>query len=353
MTSDIPAASLGYRMPAEWEPHAATWLAWPHNEDTWPRRLPQVREIFLAMTEALHQDEMVHLLVDDAAAAEQVGRLMQARGIDAGSVSLHEIPTADAWLRDSGPIFLTGAAPQPPLAASAWRFNAWGGKYDDLQADAGLSQRIASCLGVPCFEPGIVLEGGAIDVNGSGACLTTEQCLLHPNRNPELPRADIERHLGDTLGVCHVIWLGRGIVGDDTDGHVDDVARFVGPSTVVCALETDPQDANFAPLQDNFRRLQAATDGRGRPLDVVPLPMPGRVGSPQERLPASYANFYIGNGVVLVPTYDHPDDDRALGILRDLLPGRRVVGISCEPLVWGRGAIHCVTQQQPAIAGKP
>ena len=341
MTPDTPAA-LGYRMPAEWEPHAATWLAWPHNEDTWPGRLPQVRDIFLDMIEALHQDETVHLLINDAATAEQVGQRIHDRGLDARAIKLHEIPTADAWLRDSGPIFLAGADPQPPLAASAWRFNAWGGKYDDLQTDAGLSQRIASRLGVPCFEPGMVLEGGAIDVNGSGACLSTEQCLLHPNRNPDLRRADIERYLGDTLGVCHIIWLGRGIVGDDTDGHVDDVARFVGPTTVVCALETDPQDANFAPLQDNFR-----------PLDVVPLPMPRRVGSPQERLPASYANFYIGNGVVLVPTYDHPNDDRALRILQDLFPGRRVVGIACESLVWGLGAIHCVTQQQPAIAGKP
>lgn len=351
MTPDTPAA-LGYRMPAEWEPHTATWLAWPHNEDTWPGRLPQVRDIFLDMIEALHRHETVHLLVNDAATAEQVDQRIRERGLEAGAINLHEMPTADAWLRDSGPIFLTGDSPQLTLAASAWRFNAWGGKYADLQADAGLSQRIASRLGVRCFAPGIVLEGGAIDVNGSGACLTTEQCLLHPNRNPDLQRADIECHLGATLGVCHVIWLGRGIAGDDTDGHVDDVARFVGPSTVVCALETDPQDANFAPLQDNLRRLRAATDECGRSLDVVPLPMPGRVGSPQERLPASYANFYIANGVVLVPVYDHPNDDRALRTLQDLFSGRRVIGIPCEPLVWGLGAIHCVTQQQPAVAGQ-
>ena len=352
MTSDTPAA-LGYRMPAEWEPHAATWLAWPHNEETWPGRLRQVQNIFLDMMEALHQNETVHLLINDAAAAARVGRLIQERGFDDRAIRPHEIPTADAWLRDSGPIFLTGADPQAPLAASAWRFNAWGGKYADLQADAGLSQRIASRLGVPCFEPGMVLEGGAIDVNGSGACLATEQCLLHPNRNPGWRRADIERHLRDTLGVCHVIWLGRGIVGDDTDGHVDDVARFVGPHTVVCALESDRQDANFAPLQDNFRRLEAAADAHGRPLEVVPLPMPGRVGPPRQRLPASYANFYVANGVVLVPTYGRASDDRALRILQDLFPGRRVVGIPCEPLVWGFGAIHCVTQQQPAVAGTP
>ena len=340
-------------MPAEWEPHAATWLAWPHNEDTWPGLLPQVQDIFLDMIRELHQDEMVHLLVNDAAAAGNVSRLMRERGINDSYVNLHEMRTADAWLRDSGPIFLCNQELQAPLAASAWKFNAWGCKYDDLLPDAGLSTRIALKVGVPCFEPGIVLEGGAIDVNGGGACLTTEQCLLHPNRNPSLDRADVERHLADVLGICHFIWLGHGIVGDDTDGHVDDVARFVGPGTVVCALETDRQDLNFGPLQDNRRRLQKATDGRGRPLEVVPIPMPGHVGSPRERLPATYVNFYIGNGVVLVPTFGQPNDDRALSILRELFPDRRVAGIRCEPLVQGLGAIHCVTQQQPAIADRP
>ena len=352
MTPDSPA-SQGYRMPAEWEPHDATWLAWPHNEETWPGLLPEVRAIFLDVIRALHHDEKVHLLVNDAAEADTVSRLMRDGGIDDRCVVLHDMPTADAWLRDSGPTFLCNPQLPAPLAASAWRFNAWGGKYDDLLADAGLSRRIARRLGVPCFEPGIVFEGGAVDVDGAGACLTTEQCLLHPNRNPSLQRADVERYLGDVLGACRVIWLGRGIAGDDTDGHVDDVARFVAPGTVVCARETDPCDPNFERLEDNLRRLRAARDGRGRPLDVVPLPMPGRVGSAQERLPASYANFYIGNGVVLVPTFGHANDERALGILRELFPDRRVAGLRCEPLVHGLGAIHCVTQQQPATAVRP
>ena len=352
MTPDSPAAR-GFRMPAEWEPHDATWLAWPHNEDTWPGLLSQVQDIFLDMIEALHQAEMVHLLVNDAAAADTVSRLIRDRGICDRSVTLHEMRTADAWVRDSGPIFLCSRERQAPLAASAWRFNAWGRKYDDLLADDGLSRRIALRIGVPCFEPGIVLEGGAIDVNGDGACLTTEQCLLNPNRNPSLQRADVERYLGDVLGLCHFIWLGRGIAGDDTDGHVDDVARFVGPGTVVCAEETDSLDPNYEALQDNCRRLQDANDGRGRPLEVVPLPMPGHVGPPLERLPASYVNFYIGNGVVLVPTFGHPNDARALSILEELFPDRRVAGIRCEPLVHGFGAIHCVTQQQPATAVRP
>lgn len=340
-------------MPAEWEPHAATWLAWPHNEETWPGLLPQVQDIFLDIIEALHHDEKVHLLVNDAAAGGLVGRLMRGRGINDSRVCLHEMPTADAWLRDSGPIFLCSPHMRAPLAASAWRFNAWGGKYEDLLADAGLAKQIAQRICVPCFEPGIVLEGGAIDVNGIGVCLTTEQCLLHPNRNPLLKRADIERRLADALGLCHFIWLGRGIVGDDTDGHVDDVARFVGPDTVVCARETERQDPNFVPLEENYCRLRSATDGRGRQLEVVALPMPGHVGSADELLPASYVNFYIGNGVVLVPIYGHPNDDRAMGILQELFPGRRVSGIRCEPLVRGLGAIHCVTQQQPVSAVGP
>ena len=352
MTPDSPAA-LGYRMPAEWEPHDATWLAWPHNEETWPGLLPEVRAIFLDLIRALHPGERVHLLVDDDAEADTVSRSMRDAGIDDRGVTLHELPTADAWLRDSGPTFLCNPALPAPLAASAWRFNAWGGKYDDLLADAGLSRQIARRLGVPCFEPGIVFEGGAVDVDGAGACLTTEQCLLHPNRNPSLQRADVERYLGDVLGAGHVIWLGRGILGDDTDGHVDDVARFVAPGTVVCARETDPGDPNFERLEDNFRRLRAAGDSRGRPLEVVPLPMPGRVGSACQRLPASYANFYIGNDVVLVPTFGHANDERALDILRELFADRRVAGIRCEPLVHGFGAIHCVTQQQPATAARP
>ena len=354
MMPDTPAA-LGYRMPAEWEPHAATWLAWPHNEETWPGRLPQVQNIFLAMVETLHQEETVHLLVNDAAAAAHVGRLIRARGFDERAIRLHEIPTADAWLRDSGPIFLTGADPQ----ARPWP-PAPGGSMPGA-ANTPICRPTPACrnasLGASACRVSSLAwfsRAAPSTSTASGVCLITEQCLLHPNRNPGLNRAGHRApSLATTLGVCHVIWLGRGIAGDDTDGHVDDVARFAGPDTVVCALESDPQDANFACLQDNFRRLQAATDARGRPLEVVSLPMPGRVGSLRERLPASYANFYIANGVVLVPTYGHANDDRALRILQDLFPGRRVVGIPCEPLVWGFGAIHCVTQQQPAVAGTP
>jgi len=348
MPSDTPAA-LGYRMPAEWEPHAATWLAWPHNTVTWPDQLAQVQDLFVHMIAALQEHELVHLLVNEAATAAQVRQRLQRCGTPQERVVVHQWRTADAWLRDSGPIFVT-AAPgvAPPLALHDWGFNAWGGKYADLLPDNDLPRQIAAYLGVPRFEPGIILEGGSIDVNGRGTCLTTEQCLLNPNRNPHLQRPDIERFLHDYLGVHRVIWLGQGIAGDDTDGHIDDIARFVNPTTVLCALAEDPQDPNYAVLQDNYRRLQAATDQEGRPLQVLALPMPGQVGPESARLPASYANFYIANGVVLLPIYDHPNDAKALTLVQDVFADRRVLALPCEPLVWGLGAIHCVTQQQPA-----
>jgi agmatine deiminase len=340
----------GYRMPAEWEPHAATWLAWPYNTVTWPDQLTQVQALFLRMIAALHEHETVHLLVPDTATAAVVREHLHRSGVRLACVVLHEHATADAWLRDSGPIFLTAMGTPQPVAISDWQFNAWGGKYADLLPDNDIPRYIAAFLAMPRFEPGIVLEGGSIDVNGRGSCLTTEQCLLNPNRNPHLQRSDLERYLHDYLGIRHVIWLGQGIAGDDTDGHVDDIARFVDPTTVVCVLEEDPQDINYEVLQDNYQRLQAATDQHGYALQVIPLPMPGPVGLPTGRLPASYANFYIANGVVLVPTYNHPNDQRALTILQQVFPDRRVLGLPCEPLVWGLGAIHCVTQQQPAPA---
>jgi agmatine deiminase len=341
-------------MPAEWEPHAATWLAWPHNTDTWPEQLEQVQSIYVQLIAALQAQEAVHVLVNDATAATQVLQRLAALGGRNEHLILHHHPTVDAWLRDSGPSFLTPTVNvAQSLAMVDWRFTAWGGKYPEMLVDDDLPRYIASLLGLPRFQPNVALEGGAIDVNGQGSCLTTEQCLLHANRNPQLQRIDIERALHDYLGVRHVIWLGEGIAGDDTDGHVDDIARFVNPTTVICGLTDDPQDANYTALQDNYRRLQAATDQDGRPLHVIPLPMPGLVGSVVAPLPASYANFYIANGVVVVPTYDHPNDHVALTTLQGIFADRRVMGIPCTPLVGGLGALHCITQQQPQIADTP
>ncbi len=343
-------ASLGYRMPAEWERHEATWLAWPHNPNTWPGKFAPVPDIYVQMVRALYQHERVHVCTNDAESAVRVRRLLRKAGVDFSStIQFHEIPTNDTWARDHGPIFITRPREgRSELAATDWIFNSWGQKYGPWDLDDVVPQKIATMFELQCFIPGIVLEGGSIDVNGHGTLLTTESCLLNPNRNPSLSRADIEDYLRAYLGVTHILWLGDGIVGDDTDGHIDDIARFVNPTTVVCAVEDDPVDVNYRPLQDNLKRLQGMKDQQGRPLHVVPLCMPSPVEYEGTRLPASYANFYIANDTVLVPTYDCPNDQRALTTLQELFPLRQVVGITCTDLVWGLGAIHCVTQQQPA-----
>jgi agmatine deiminase len=343
-------AELGYRMPAEWHRHSATWLTWPKDPETWPNRVPQVEEIFLQMMAALTPSETVNLLVDDEEAEGSVRKRCAFPGAE--NVRYHQIRTVDSWIRDYGPNFIVSAK---RLAFNDWIFNAWGNKYEELKQDDYIPARLESLLKVPRFEPGIVMEGGSIEVNGSGCVLTTEQCLLNPNRNPNLSRDEIEQYLKDYLGVEKVLWLGEGIVGDDTDGHIDDIARFVAPNVIVCAVEDDPQDANYKLLQDNLRRLQTMTDVTGRGFEIVTLPMPGVVGGTStgardlDRLPASYANFYIANNVVLSPVFGHPNDARALEILQRVFPGHRVIGINCEPLVWGMGTIHCVTQQQPEI----
>lgn len=351
-------ARLGLRLPAEWEPHAATWLSWPHNVETWPGRFAAVPPLFCAMAGALHLYERVHICVNDAATGRLVSSQLTRAGVDVDQLGVYEVPTNDAWARDYGPIFVTRPSRSQPdrteLALTDWGFNSWGGKYPPWDLDDAVARHIATRLALPRFVPGLVLEGGSIDVNGCGTLLTTEACVLNPNRNPALTRQDIETALSAFLGVNRIVWLGDGIAGDDTDGHVDDIARFVNPTTVVCAVEDDPLDINYRPLQDNLARLRRATDQDGRRLTVVPLPMPGPVlakdpASP--RLPASYANFYIANELVLVPTYDQPTDQRALDILQGLFPGRRVLGLPCTDLVLGLGAIHCVTMQQPAADG--
>lgn len=345
---ETPAA-LGYHMPAEWRRHSGTWLSWPKDPETWPNRVPQVEKIFLQMMVALAPHEIVNLLVDDEAAEQAVRQRCTFEA--AANIHFHRIKTVDSWIRDYGPNFLLNN--EGALAYNDWGFNAWGNKYEDLKKDDDVPRQLEGVLKVPRFEPGIVMEGGSIEVNGAGCVLTTEQCLLNPNRNPQLSRAEIEQYLKEYLGVERVLWLGEGIVGDDTDGHIDDIARFVSAGVVLCAVEDDPADANYELLQDNLQRLRQMTDAQGRSLEIVTLPMPGVVGGTStdsrnlDRLPASYANFYIANGVVLAPIFGHANDTRALDILQKLFPDRRVVGINCEPLVWGMGTIHCVTQQQP------
>ncbi len=352
--------SAGYRMPAEWERHEATWLSWPKDPVTWPGRVPQAEEIFIKMITVLSPHETVNLLVNDAKTEENVSKRLKAAGTDLKNVKIHKIVTVDSWIRDYGPIFIIrerkgvrpldsrGLTPFREIAYTDWIFNAWGGKYADLAKDNVIPEKLEPVLKIPRFETRLVLEGGSIDVNGSGTLLTTEQCLLTNTRNPHLSKEGIEKALSDYLGIKHVIWLGEGIVGDDTDGHVDDIVRFVGPKTVICALEEDEHDANYPMLKENYERLKQAVDQDGKKLEVIPFPMPGKVMSDEGRLPASYANFYIANHVVLVPVFGHKNDKFALAILKEMFPKREIAGIHCEPLVWGLGAIHCVTQQQPA-----
>ncbi|MGI8836951.1 MAG: agmatine deiminase family protein [Pyrinomonadaceae bacterium] len=357
-SANTTPAQLGFYMPAEWRLHEATWLSWPKDPETWPNRVSQVQDIFLKMMAALAPNETVNLLVDD----EETEQLVRARCTFAGTknIRFHRFPTIDSWIRDYGPNFLVSDKLSDKLqfvghelAFNDWRFNAWGNKYEELKKDDSIPQRLEGLLRAARFEPGIVMEGGSIDVNGAGCVLTTEQCLLNPNRNPQLNKLQIEQHLKDYLGVVKVLWLGEGIVGDDTDGHIDDIARFVAEDVIVCAVEEDTQDANYELLQDNLKRLEQMTDARGRAFEIVTLPMPGVVGGAStdsrnlDRLPASYANFYIANNVVLAPIFGHANDRRALDTLGRVFPERRVVGINCEPLVWGLGTIHCVTQQQP------
>ena len=346
-------------MPAEWEPHRATWIAWPHNRSDWPGRIEAVRWCYVEIVRGLAAVERVEIVLPDAGVERRtLGRLTRA-GVDRGRVGVHRFPTNRGWVRDSGGTFVRRAAtPEAPagVALVDWRFNGWA-RYDDWARDNRLPRRIAAAGRVPRIVPrapgrrrALVLEGGSIDVNGAGAALATEECLLDPAvqpRNPGMDREAVERALDTYLGVDTVIWLGRGIAGDDTHGHVDDIARFVGPATVAAAVEPDAADENHGPLADNLRRLRAARV-RGRRLTVVPLPMPRPLRFDGQRLPASYLNFYVANGVVLVPTFNDPADRVALGRLAELFPGREVVGIHAVDLVLGLGALHCLTLQEPA-----
>jgi agmatine deiminase len=342
-------AALGYAMPAEWAPHRATWLSWPHDSVTWPgRRMEAARRTFAAMAAALADGERVEILVKNAVLEREARSMLSDVGARASRIRFRRIPTADAWMRDFGPTFLVRRRGRGPKRAYVrWRFNAWGGKYDRLLRDDGLPDRLG--LRLPRFAPGIVMEGGSIDADGDGTLLTTEQCLLNRNRNPGLSKQDIERALCDTLGLSKVLWIGEGIAGDDTDGHVDDITRFVAPGVVLTSVEDDPRDENHAPLRENWKRLRTMTDAKRRRLEVVKLPMPSPLYAGRRRLPASYANFYVGNAVVLLPIYgDRTRDAKAIRTLARLFPTRRVVPLECADLVFGYGSIHCVTQQEPA-----
>jgi agmatine deiminase len=339
-------------MPAEWEPHEATWIAWPHRRDDWPGKFAPIPWVYVEIVRHLHHSERVRILVNDAATERRASRMLGKAGVHRGRIDFFLLPTNRSWTRDYGPMFVQAADGQ--LGILDWRFNAWA-KYPDWEHDDAIARQVSEALRVPRWEPTVgdlrmVLEGGSIDVNGQGLLLTTEECLLSPvqARNPGMSRVAIEKNLADWLGIRKVLWLGRGIAGDDTHGHIDDLARFVASQTIVAAVENNPSDVNYRPLQENWDRLRGLTGLDGEKFEVIDLPMPAPVIFDGHRLPASYANFYIANDRVLVPTFNDPNDRRALGTLAELFPDRLVVGIHAVDLVWGLGTLHCLTQQQPA-----
>jgi agmatine deiminase len=351
-STKIPA-TLGYRMPAEWEPHAATWLSWPRREgisfpDSFDRVLPALRAMVAALVDngqSGSDSEPVCINVINGAHEAEARAVLDV--LPQECITYYEIPTNEPWCRDHGPSFLTRDV-DPKLAVVDWDYNAWGNKYPPSDLDEVVPTRVAEILKAPVFYPRMILEGGSIEVNGAGALLTTESCLLNKNRNPNFDRTEIEQRLRDFLGVRQILWLGDGIEGDDTDGHIDDLARFVSETKIVTVVEENSDDANYKPLQENLERLREMKIN-GRKIDIVTLPMPKKIVREDLRLPASYANFYIANSCVLVPTFADPADERALSILRDCFPNRRVIGIDCRELIWGLGTFHCLTQQQPAV----
>ncbi len=347
-------------MPAEWEQHLACYLAWPHNRDTWPGKFEVIPPIYAEMVAKIARFEPVRLAVTDASQIDEVHAMIRdaARRTETEApgpllpIDIFHLPTNDAWARDHGPIFVNSVANAAPAGpnqiALDWLFNSWGEKYGAFDLDDVVPQKLGRRFGFKVIEPGIVLEGGSIDVNGAGSLLTTESCLLNPNRNPSLSRAEIEDYLRTYLGVTNVLWLGDGIAGDDTDGHIDDLARFVAPDTIVTVVENDPADANYAVLRDNLERLRAMRDQDGRPFKIETLPMPPPVVYDNTRLPASYANFYIANRAVLMPRFMCTQDNVAASTLSRLFPGRIVIGVPSTDLVWGLGSVHCLSQQHPA-----
>ncbi|HPK03748.1 MAG TPA: agmatine deiminase family protein [Candidatus Sumerlaeota bacterium] len=350
-------AALGYRHPAEWERHAATWLAWPHNRRDWPGKFAPVQWVYAEIVRRLAPGERVRILVQDARHEALAASQLRRAGARLERVEFFQIETDRGWCRDMGPIFVVREQPAPRAAIADLHFNAWA-KYANWRKDARVAGELARRLGMPRLDVRtadgrpFVLEGGAIDVNGAGVVLTTEECLLDPTtqvRNPGLTRDEVERALGDALEARQVVWLGRGIAGDDTHGHVDDLCRFVNPTTIVLCQEPDGADANHRPLAENRERLEGLRLADGEKAEVIALPMPEPLWFDGLRLPASYANFYIGNEVVLVPTFNDPRDREALGILGECFPTRTVVGIHAVDLVWGLGTLHCLTHEEPAV----
>lgn len=366
MEKQLPK-NLGFHMPAEWEKHSAIWLAWPYDDTTFPGRVEKAENVFVKMIKALYETEKVELLVLNEAMLARASALLKANGVDAAKINFHVVDYADVWTRDYGPTFIINKKTKECVPIK-WQYNAYG-KADDpyfgmIIKDNEVFLNLKKTISEKMFDPQIVMEGGSIEVNGCGTLITTEQCLLNPNRNPSLTKNEIEKYLSDYLGVNKIIWLKQGLVNDHTDGHIDDIARFIAPNKILVAYEEDEKDENFKILDDNYQVLKNAVDQNGKPFEVVKLPMPhmyydaghslhstgpvGEGGEEAEKAIGSYCNFYIGNQAVLVPIYNDVNDNKALQIIQSCFPDREVIGIDCSDIIYGGGAIHCMTQQQPA-----
>lgn len=351
MTSlfDNSPKKAGYRFPAEWAKHEATWLTWPHKEASWPGKLDTIYAPYCEFIKVVAKGEKVRINVNDEATKAFATSHLQEAGADLSQIEFYFNPSNDAWCRDHGPAFLLNPEAAAPKMIVDWGYNAWGGKYPPFEQDDVIPTRIGDHFGLPVFHPGIVMEGGSVEFNGAGTILTSRACLLNENRNPELNQEQIETFLKECYGADQILWVGDGIVGDDTDGHIDDITRFVNANTVITVVESNPLDENYHLLQENLAELKTMRLLNGEALNIIELPMPSPVIHEDTRLPASYANFYIANAAVIVPTFRDVNDSIALDIIRQAFPNREVVGIDSTDIIWGLGSFHCLSQQEPAL----
>ncbi len=340
---------LGYRFPAEFEPHVATWLSWPHKEASWPGKIQTIFPSYCAFIKSLSEKEFVHINVNDSKMQNFAENKLEEYSVDQKRIRFFINPTNDAWCRDHGPAFLINPLALQPKIIVDWNYNAWGNKYPPFELDDVIPTLIATAYDIPVIYPGIIMEGGSVDFNGNGTLITSESCLLNKNRNPGLSRSEIEECLYAYYGVDQVLWVKDGIVGDDTDGHIDDTVRFVNADTVIATVEENRSDENYDLLQQNLRDLSNMRLSDGKQLQIIELPMPDKIIFEEQRLPASYANFYIANGLVVVPTFRSAKDERAILIIQDAFPERQVVGIDSMDIIWGLGSFHCLSQQEPLV----
>jgi agmatine deiminase len=339
---------LGFYFPAEFAKHTATWLSWPHKEASWPGKIEAIYPVYAEFIKRVAEGEKVKINVLDEAMKQKALAFLQKAEVNLSQVEFFFHPTNDAWCRDHGPAFLVNAKEKKKMIVD-WGYNAWGGKYPPFDLDDVIPTLIAKHYHIPVVHPGIVMEGGSVEFNGRGTLLTTKACLLNPNRNPNLNQAQIEEYLHNYYGVNHILWLGDGIVGDDTDGHIDDLTRFVNEDTVVTIVEPNKQDENYELLQENLKMLKTLRLENGKQMNIVELPMPSAIVYEDMRLPASYANFYISNKYVVVPTFRDRNDDRALDILQQCFTGKKVIGLDSTDIIWGLGSFHCLSQQEPEV----